>query len=154
MLMSATMERPGLENGTATVTDAMPGPHAAAETAPPPPVPEPLPPALMDGPLRPKTNVITKVSIVIPVYNEEATVQDLVRLVVKAPLPPGVIREIICVNECSKDRTKKKLDELPKLCPDCEFQIMHKPVNQGKGATLRDGFKLARGDVVRSEEHT
>jgi glycosyltransferase involved in cell wall biosynthesis len=147
MLMRTTMERPGLENGTATVTEPpITSPDASREAVPP--VPEPLPPALMDGPLRPKTNVITKVSIVIPVYNEEATVQDLVRLVVKAPLPPGVTREIICVNDCSKDRTKEKLDELPKLCPDCEFQIMHKPVNQGKGAALRDGFKMAKGDVI------
>ena len=106
---------------------------------------QPVPAALFDGPLRPKINVLTKVSIVIPVYNEEATVQDLVRLVVRAPLPAGVTREIICVNDCSKDRTKEKLDELPRLCPECDFQILHKPVNQGKGAALRDGFKLARG---------
>src|SRR5436190_1154201 len=101
-----------------------------------------------DGPLRPKTNVITKVSIVIPVYNEEATVQDLVRLVVDAPLPPGVTREIICVNDCSKDKTNEKLDQLPRIFPDTEFKIMHKPVNQGKGAALRDGFKLAAGDCI------
>jgi glycosyltransferase involved in cell wall biosynthesis len=102
----------------------------------------------LDGPLRPKTNVLTKVSIVIPVYNEEATVQDLVRLVVNAPLPEGVEREIIMVNDCSKDGTKAKLDELPRLCPDCKFTIKHKDVNEGKGAALRDGFKLATGDVI------
>jgi len=101
-----------------------------------------------DGPLRPKTNVVTKVSIVIPVYNEEATVQDLVRLVVKAPLPGGVKREIIIVNDCSKDKTGDKLDQLPDLFPDTEFKINHKPVNQGKGAALRDGFKLASGDCI------
>jgi glycosyltransferase involved in cell wall biosynthesis len=101
-----------------------------------------------DGPLRPKTNVITKVSIVIPVYNEEATVQDLVRLVVKAPLPGGVRREIICVNDCSKDNTAGRLDELPKMFPGVDFQIRHKPENQGKGAALRDGFKLATGDCI------
>jgi glycosyltransferase involved in cell wall biosynthesis len=101
-----------------------------------------------DGPLRPKTNVVTKVSIVIPVYNEEATVQDLVRLVVKAPLPGNCKREIICVNDCSKDNTAGKLDQLPAIFPDTEFKIMHKPVNEGKGAALRDGFKLAGGDCV------
>jgi len=113
---------------------------------PPLPATEELP--FRDGPLRPKTNVLTKVSIVIPVYNEEATVQDLVRLVVKAPLPKGVTREIIMVNDCSKDGTKAKLDELPKLCPNCQFTIRHKEVNEGKGAALRDGFKLATGDVI------
>jgi glycosyltransferase involved in cell wall biosynthesis len=90
----------------------------------------------------------TKVSIVIPVYNEQETVQTLVELVVKAPLPPGCTREIICVNDCSKDGTAAKLDELPKLFPDTEFQIYHKPVNQGKGAALRDGFAKAAGDIV------
>lgn len=104
--------------------------------------------AFSDGPLRPKSRVLTKVSIVIPVYNEEATVQDLVRLVVKAPLPEGVVREIICVNDCSKDNTAGKLDQLPKLFPEVDFQIMHKPVNEGKGAALRDGFKLAKGEVI------
>lgn len=89
-----------------------------------------------------------KLSIVIPVYNEEATVQYLVGLVVRAPLPAGMTREIICVNDCSKDGTAGKLDELPKLFPDVSFQVRHKPVNEGKGAALRDGFKFATGDLV------
>ena len=88
------------------------------------------------------------VSIVIPVYNEEKTVQHLVGLVVRAPLPDGMTREIICVNDCSRDGTAAKLDELPQLFPGVQFQIRHKPVNEGKGAALRDGFKLATGDVV------
>jgi len=91
---------------------------------------------------------VSKVSIVIPVYNEEATIQELVGLVVEAPLPPRVRREVICVNDCSKDGTKAMLDELPNLFPGEEFKIVHKPVNQGKGAALRDGFRLATGDVV------
>jgi glycosyltransferase involved in cell wall biosynthesis len=91
---------------------------------------------------------IAKLSIVIPVYNEAATVQYLIRLVVDAPLPAGLSREIICVNDCSTDGTAAKLDELPALFPAVPFQIRHKPVNEGKGAALRDGFKLATGDVV------
>lgn len=104
-------------------------------------------PILDQSPI-PSTRAITKVSIVIPVYNEEATVQDLVRLVVNAPLPAGLRREIICVNDCSKDGTGKKLDELPALFPQCDFKVFHKPVNEGKGAALRDGFKHASGDLV------
>src|SRR3954471_11754584 len=87
-------------------------------------------------------------SIVIPVYNEEKTVQHLIGLVVRAPLPAGMTREIICVNDCSRDGTAAKLDELPALFPGVRFQIRHKPVNEGKGAALRDGFKLATGDIV------
>jgi glycosyltransferase involved in cell wall biosynthesis len=122
-----------------TTVETQTQPQPAAQT-------EDLP--FKDGPLRPKTNQMTKVSIVIPVYNEANTVQDLVRLVVNAPLPPGVKREIICVNDCSKDNTAAKLDELPTIFPDTEFQIRHKPVNEGKGAALRDGFKLAGGDCI------
>ncbi len=91
---------------------------------------------------------VAKVSIVIPVYNEASTIQQLVQLVVEAPLPPRVTREIICINDCSKDGTAAQLDELPQIFSDVMFVIRHKPVNEGKGAALRDGFKLATGDVV------
>ena len=101
-----------------------------------------------DDPLRKPAVVVTKVSIVIPVYNEEATIQHLVGLVVAAPLPNGLARELIVVNDCSTDGTKAKLDQLKDLFPDSEIRVFHKPVNQGKGAALRDAFKLAAGDVV------
>ncbi len=91
---------------------------------------------------------VRSVSIVIPVYNEGETVQTLVGLVVAAPLPDGMTREIICVNDASRDATAARLDELPALFPTVSFRIQHKPVNQGKGAALRDGFQLATGDVV------
>jgi glycosyltransferase involved in cell wall biosynthesis len=92
--------------------------------------------------------VITRLSIVIPVYNEAATIQHLVGLVVDAALPPGLGREIICDNDCSTDGTKEKLDQLAELFPGTDFTILHKSVNEGKGAALRDGFKKATGDVV------
>ncbi|MGA2443633.1 MAG: glycosyltransferase family 2 protein [Tepidisphaeraceae bacterium] len=101
-----------------------------------------------DDPLRGPAVAITKVSIVIPVYNEETTIQRLVGLVVAAPLPKGLVRELIIVNDCSTDGTGRKLDQLKDLFPDTEIRVFHKPVNQGKGAALRDGFKHAAGDVV------
>jgi glycosyltransferase involved in cell wall biosynthesis len=91
---------------------------------------------------------VKKVSIVIPVYNEEHTIQELVGLVVAAPLYGELTREIIIVNDCSKDGTAAKLDELKTIFPNTEIRVFHKPVNQGKGAALRDGFKEAAGDVV------
>ena len=51
---------------------------------------------------------LRKVSIIIPVYNEEATIQELIGLVVRAPIPAGLSRDIICVNDCSKDGTGAK----------------------------------------------
>jgi glycosyltransferase involved in cell wall biosynthesis len=89
-----------------------------------------------------------KLSIVIPVYNEEHTVQDLIRLVVDAILPAHLEKEIVCINDASSDGTGKKLDELPALFPEQDFKIVHKPQNEGKGAALRDGFKLATGDLA------
>jgi glycosyltransferase involved in cell wall biosynthesis len=99
-------------------------------------------------PLRRPALVVTKVSIVIPVYNEETTIQRLVELVVEAPMPKGLARELIIVNDCSTDGTKGKLEQLKGLFPGTEIRVIHKPVNQGKGAALRDGFKHAGGDVV------
>ena len=89
-----------------------------------------------------------KLSIVIPVYNEQDTLHEIIRRVVAAKLPDGMTREIICVNDCSKDNTAARLDELPAAFPETQFNIQHKPVNQGKGAALRDGFKVATGDIV------
>jgi glycosyltransferase involved in cell wall biosynthesis len=83
-----------------------------------------------------------KLSIVIPVYNEEATIHELIDRVVVAPIPQGMVREIICINDCSKDNTAGQLDLLPGKYPDVPFQIHHKAVNEGKG------FKKATGDVV------
>src|SRR5690349_8022674 len=79
----------------------------------------PTPP--LSEPARPK---FEKLSIVIPVYNEEATVQELVRLVIASVLPAHLKRQIICVNDCSKDGTATKLDELPALFPGEEFKIV------------------------------
>lgn len=101
-----------------------------------------------DGPLRDQRIVVTKVSIVIPVFNEEATIQHLVDLVVNARLPRGLAREIVIVNDCSTDGTAAKLDQLKDLHPTVDIRVIHKPINQGKGAALRDGFKNAGGDVV------
>jgi glycosyltransferase involved in cell wall biosynthesis len=89
-----------------------------------------------------------KLSIVIPIYNEGATIHTLIGMVVNASLPAGMSREIICVNDCSADDTGAKLDQLPAAFPGVEFKIHHKPQNEGKGAALRDGFARATGDLV------
>ncbi len=99
-----------------------------------------------DGPSAIAT--MTKLSVVIPVYNEESTIQKLIGLVLAAPLPQGVISELICVNDCSKDGTAAKLEGLKQLFPQADIRVVHKQVNEGKGAALRDGFKLATGDIV------
>jgi glycosyltransferase involved in cell wall biosynthesis len=89
-----------------------------------------------------------KLSIVIPIYNEAETIQELIGKILAVTLPHEMQREIVCINDCSNDGTADKLNELHTLFSSEEFNIVHKPVNQGKGAALRDGFKRATGDIV------
>ncbi len=83
-----------------------------------------------------------KLSVVIPVYNEERWIREIVRRVREVPIP----KEIILVDDCSKDSTRKILTEEIAQFPECKI-VFHE-VNQGKGAGLRTGFKHATGDVV------
>ncbi|MDB5297062.1 MAG: hypothetical protein JWO31_3045 [Phycisphaerales bacterium] len=87
-------------------------------------------------------------SVVIPVYNEAATIHELVRRVVAAAVPAGVNREIVCVDDASTDGTRSRLAELPSRHPDVTIRLVHQPTNRGKGAALRAGFAAAAGDVV------
>jgi glycosyltransferase involved in cell wall biosynthesis len=84
-------------------------------------------------------------SIVIPAYNEEATIRRIVDAV-RAARIDGVAREIIIVNDCSTDATGRIIDDLAAAHPD--VRAIHHPVNQGKGAALRTGFRVASGDWV------
>jgi len=90
---------------------------------------------------------MTKLSVVIPVYNEVATVEALLGRVSQAPVPAGVELEIIVVNDASTDGTQTKLHEL-QAGGDLEFGLYEHEVNQGKGAALRTGFSKVTGDIV------
>jgi len=83
-----------------------------------------------------------QLSVVIPVYNEERWIREIVRRVREVQIP----KEVILVDDCSKDGTRKILDEEIAKLPDCRV-VFHEE-NQGKGAALRTGFKHATGDVV------
>ena len=85
-----------------------------------------------------------KLSIVIPVYNEERTIFQIVDAVRAVELP--LEKEIILVNDCSRDKTGESLEQLKEADP--MLVIAHHEVNQGKGAALRTGFGLATGDIV------
>lgn len=81
-------------------------------------------------------------SIVIPCYNEENTIETIVDKVIASPVAR---KEIIIVDDCSRDNTRKILEE--KIRPKVS-QIIYHQKNGGKGAALRTGFKAATGDVV------
>ncbi|MBF0504885.1 MAG: glycosyltransferase family 2 protein [Candidatus Omnitrophica bacterium] len=84
-----------------------------------------------------------KLSIVIPVYNEEATLETIISKVQEAPLPHGLSREIVIVNDGSSDRTT----EILKRWGDKPGWIIVHQINQGKAAALLTGFKQATGDI-------
>jgi glycosyltransferase involved in cell wall biosynthesis len=85
-----------------------------------------------------------KLSIVIPVYNEEKTISQIVDAVKAVDVP--LEKEIILVNDCSRDKTGEAIEQLKAADP--ALVIAHHEVNQGKGAALRTGFGLATGDIV------
>ena len=83
-----------------------------------------------------------KFSIIIPCYNEKDRIEKIVEAVCNAPLKS---REIIVVDDCSKDGTQTLLRERLSSVVD---RIIYHPVNQGKGAALRSRFAAATGDFI------
>src|SRR5689334_10947742 len=85
-----------------------------------------------------------RLSVVIPVYNEAATVAEILRRVLAAPTL-GLEREIIVVDDGSTDGTREILGE---RASSNEMRVLLKPRNEGKCAALRDGFVAATGDII------
>ena len=88
-----------------------------------------------------------KLSVVIPAYNEEATVETLIRKVHEAALPDGVELEMVVVDDGSQDGTR---DVLRRIEASGEFPMLYveHEENRGKGAALRTGFGRAGGDII------
>jgi len=92
-----------------------------------------------------------KLSIVIPVYNEENHIDKTIDVVV-ASNPVGYEKEIIIVDDGSTDRTasriKSTVSGLKKRHIQVSIKLIQKKVNEGKGAALRDGFMQTTGEIV------
>ena len=82
-----------------------------------------------------------KLSVVIPVFNEERTIRQVLAQVAALP----VTKEIVIVDDCSTDGTRQILSQF-----ECaaDVHVIFKPQNEGKGAALRTAFRRVTGDVV------
>jgi len=87
-------------------------------------------------------------SIVVPAYNEDRYLESVISKVVAQPLPGGLERELILVNDGSRDASWNVMQSLPDKFPGIRFELVNKTVNEGKGAALRDGFTRVTGDIV------
>ncbi len=85
-----------------------------------------------------------KLSILVPVYNERTVVERSLSQVLAAPLPEGMEREIILVDDCSTDSTGEILERLAAAEP--VIRLFRHEVNQGKGAAIRTAIEHATGD--------
>ena len=87
-------------------------------------------------------------SVVIPAYNEQNTIQSVLKRVAEISLIQDVKKEIIVVNDCSTDQTEARVRDFQLTHPDVTIKYLAHAVNKGKGAALHTGIREATGDFV------
>src|SRR5690348_5056728 len=91
---------------------------------------------------------MNKLSIVIPAYNEGRTIHFILDKVKAVKLLNDIEKEVIIVNDCSKDNTEEAILAYRNANPDLPITYYKHEVNQGKGAALHTGIRIATGDWV------
>jgi len=89
-----------------------------------------------------------KLSVVIPAYNEGRYIHNILNKVKAVALIGDLTKEIIIVNDCSKDDTEAAILEYRDAHPELNIQYFKHDVNRGKGAALRTGIQHATGEIV------
>jgi dolichol-phosphate mannosyltransferase len=91
-----------------------------------------------------------RLSIVIPVYNEEETIPQVIEQVLAVSLD-GVEKEIVVVNDGSSDKTGEVVQNLSTRMPG-QLTVVHHEENQGKGAAIRTAMAHVTGDLVVTQD--
>jgi glycosyltransferase involved in cell wall biosynthesis len=91
---------------------------------------------------------IKKLSIVIPVFNEEKTIYVLLNRIQDINLNHNILKEIIIINDCSDDNTAGEIEKYIKDFPVYDIQCYHHEKNRGKGAALHTGISHASGEYL------
>jgi glycosyltransferase involved in cell wall biosynthesis len=94
--------------------------------------------------VKPQKTSQQTLSIIVPCYNEEKTIERVLDTVLRVQLP--LKKEIVVVDDCSKDNSYKILLSYAKKHP--QVSVLHHQKNQGKGAALRTGIQKATGDFI------
>jgi glycosyltransferase involved in cell wall biosynthesis len=92
--------------------------------------------------------MIKSLTVVVPAYNEEKTISIILNKLKSCRSAFNVEKEIIVVNDCSKDDTNGAVERFVKGNPDMNIRLVSHQVNQGKGAAIRTGIRHATGDCV------
>jgi len=92
--------------------------------------------------------MIKKLSVLVPVYNEERTVYNILQRLSSVVLDGNLTMEIVVVNDCSHDNTTNEIQRFHADFPQVEINLGNHTVNQGKGAALHTGIKMATGDLI------
>lgn len=89
-----------------------------------------------------------KLSIIIPAYNEQPTIYNILLKVSSVQLIQDIKKELVVVNDCSKDDTEAELKRFQQEHPDTSINYQKHEVNRGKGAAIRTGIQSATGDLI------
>lgn len=89
-----------------------------------------------------------KLSIIVPVYNEEKTIELILDKIIKVQLEEGCSWEIIAVNDCSEDGSEKIILDYMKRHPEVELHYYKHESNKGKGAAIHTGIANVNGDYT------
>ncbi len=92
--------------------------------------------------------LISKLSVIIPAYNEGPTIHFILDKIKKVELLDDIEKEIIIVNDCSKDNTEEAILLYKSLNPEVNIQYYKHEVNKGKGAALHTGISKATGEYL------